>query len=732
MEVAPDFDKVLISSKEDLNDVFDYLENHESPYLVIDTETDSSSERLAKLWGLALCCDDKESFYIPIRKPDSSLYFDQQSMDCIKDRLLALSKKKKLIMHNGIYDILVIENNYGYDLTPYLYCDTILLKHMIDEERPFGLKETAVKYLGAWADQSQKDLYDNIKKNGGKATKENMEMFKADTEVLGTYAMFDVILTYLLFKKFSADLEKEKLEQFFYVDEVMPLYKEVTIPMKRHGFHIDVQHFERLSSELEVEITRLEKEIMEELQPVVREYEDEVLKEKLTLTPRSEIGRFMLDNGRAELEVFINEKGKKDKKLVYDFAHNREYLVSYYKHKNEVDYIFNISSNHHLSWLFFEKLGIKPTEFTETGRPKINADTLDEMSTDNPFAKKIIDMKKLIKLKSTYVDGILELQENGVIYTSYLMFGTTSGRFSSTRPNLQNLPRIKDEESSLSPIVLKYTNEIKKGFVAKQGSILIGTDYSQLEPCAFSEASGDAKLQEVFIRKYDLYSAIAIEAEGLQDKYTADKKAPNYLKNHRPELRQRYKVVSLAVVYGSQAPRIGELLGVEKDVAQRIIDNYMNAYPGLRSYIESCHELLFREGIAVSKFGRIRHLKEAKWIYRSHGDKILNYKYAEKKGLLEVRRKLKNFMNLSTNHPIQSVASSVCNRAMIAIARRFKEENIDGYIISQTHDEITCDVNIKDQDRAAKIIQDCMENTTKLAVPLIAEPAIGVNWAEAK
>jgi DNA polymerase I-like protein with 3'-5' exonuclease and polymerase domains len=726
------FDSIILDHPEDVKNLFHYLENHPSENLVIDVETDSSSERKAKLYGIALCADDQESFYIPIRRPDTSFYWDVNISSLIQQRLFEVASKKKLIMHNGIYDILVIENNYGYDLTPYLYCDTILLKHSVDEERPFGLKETAVKYLGDWADKSQKELYDNIKANGGRCTKEHMEMYKADTAILGNYATWDVQLTLLLFNKMSPMLEAEGLVKFFYEDEVMPLYKEVVIPMKRHGFHIDVTHFERLSSELAVEIDRLEKEIMVDIAPLVTEYEDIVIKEKLTITPRSEVGKLIIEKGLGYADTIVNDKGKKEKVLVYEFDKCRSMLLEFYKKKQEVDFVFNLTSNHHLGWLFFEKLGIKPTEFTETGRPKLNAETLDELSTDNPFAKKIIDMKKLIKLKSTYVDGILELQEDGVIHTSYLMFGTTSGRFSSTRPNLQNLPRIKDDESTLSPVVLKYTNEIKKGFVAKEGCILIGTDYSQLEPCAFSEASGDAKLQEVFIKKHDLYSAIAVEAEGLQDIYTADKKSPNYLKNHRPELRQRYKVVSLAVVYGSGAGRISQLLGVEKDTAQRIIDNYMNAYPGLKSYIESCHELLFREGVAVSKFGRIRHLKEAKWIYKVHGEKVLNYKYAQNNGLAEVRKKLKNFMNLSTNHPIQSVASSVCNRAMIAIARRFKEEGIDGHIISQTHDEITCDINLRDKDRAAEIIQDCMENTTKLAVPLIAEPAIGFSWAEAK
>ena len=132
----------------------------------------------------------------------------------------------------------------------------------------------------------------------------------------------------------------------------------------------------------------------------------------------------------------------------------------------------------------------------------IDAATLEGLSGQHPFCDKIIEYKKLQKLSGTYIDGILNREYQGIVYASFLMFGTTSGRFSSGDPNLQNLPRVKDEESNLSPLVLKYTNAIKKGFVAREGYKIVNADYSQLEPCAFAAACGDEKLQAVFHNKW--------------------------------------------------------------------------------------------------------------------------------------------------------------------------------------------------------------------------------------
>jgi DNA polymerase I len=374
---------------------------------------------------------------------------------------------------------------------------------------------------------------------------------------------------------------------------------------------------------------------------------------------------------------------------------------------------------------------LKPLSKTEGGKPQCDEEFLDSIADTYPFVNKLIDYKKLQKLDSTYIMGVLERHINGVLYSSFLQFGTTSGRYSSTNPNLQNLPRVKDEEAELSPIVLKYVNSIKKGFIAPKGWKIVNADYSQLEPCCFAHASGDEKLRDVFRKGYDLYSQIAIDVFGLTD-CSADKKAKNYLKKIHPEKRQEVKVFCLAVVYGAQAGRIADIMGVDRRYAESIIEDYLDAYPELRSYMESCCRQAKQYGFVKNEFGRIRHLPQAKGMYARWGDKLLDPRWAKMQGVSDLRYTFKNSLNNACNFPIQSTAASIVNRAMISTYRKFKEKGLDAHIVGNVHDEITCIVIEKQAEEAALILKNCMENTTKISVPLSTDPLIGNNWSESK
>ncbi len=720
----PNITRHLLDSFEDLKNLVKYANDNKFEFVSLDTETDNISEHLAKLYGIGFYFGGDDAFYVPVRWQNESLAFAD---GVIIELLKRLTNNRKVITHNGLYDILVIENNYGLNLTDRLYHDTILSKHVIDEERPFGLKETALKYLGPWANKAQEALYENIKKNGGKTTKESTEMFKADTEVLAEYCCFDVILTFLLFKIFDAKMKEDGLDKFFYEDEVMPLYKEVTIDMKRRGFPVDVPYFQKLKLDIEAEINSIEVSIMKEIEPLVVEFEIKEVLKKVKLTSRSGLGKHLISLG---YNVDAINLAILDPKELVNVPY--EEIKTFYKSKNGLEHIFNLNSTHHLSWLFFEKLGIESKEKTESGAPKLDASIIEELAGEHPFADNIIEYKKLQKLLSTYIEGILSREIDGSIYASFLQFGTTSGRYSCTNPNLQNLPRVKDDEAELSPLVLKYVNAIKRGLIAGEGNKIVNADFSQLEPCCFAAVSGDKLLQQVFVDKQDLYSAIAIQVEGLQGIYSANKKAANYLKNHKPELRQKFKAIALGIVYGAEEYRVASLLECEVNEARDIIFNYLKAYPGLKNYMMSCDVSVIRRGEVVSKFGRKRHLMEAKAIYSKYGDQLLDRRWAKKNNLSETRWKLKNMLNLAKNHPIQGLASHIVNRSMIAVMREFKLQNIEGYIAASVHDEICCIVRQDQAELASKIVKGCMENTVKIEVPLVAEPLIANNWADAK
>lgn len=765
----PDFTTHIINTPELFERLVSYQEQVDSPYLVLDVESDSVSEKTAKLWGIGFCWNDKRAFYVPWRDKDGNAIWDDRTSDSIISWLRSISSQYKIIGHNIIYDVLIIENNLGIDLTPHIYSDTILQKHTLDEEMPFGLKEVAVNILGEWANKAQENLYENIEKNGGTTTKDNVQMWKADTEILAEYCCWDVLLTMILFHIFEKKLQEEELMKLFYEDEIMPLYKTVTIEMKRKGFPVDVDYFNKLKADLRKEIDQLEDDIIKEISPDIDNFVENLLKEEVPVKPKGNFPKVLAEEMKIPLpknkdgKITLSKKELEKFKTIfnqyeefYDWISGTSTMPSsvskgsgsiwekafsgnilekvqkkIYLEGQDRRYIFNLNSNDHLGHLVFEQWGFSPKERTPTGKPKIDDDYLESIKDTAPVLGKLLDFKKLNKLLSTYVEGILDRQIDGIIYTSMLQFGTTSGRFSSRNPNLQNQPRVKDEDSGLSPLVLKYVNAIKVGFIAGKGRKVVNADYSSLEPVCFAHMSGDEGLRNIFRYGEDLYSRIAIDVFKLKG-VSAKKKDANYLKNVHPEFRQKSKIFCLAVPYGAEESRISDEMKVSYSEAKSIINAYLNAYPELRKYMYRCNYEAKTKGFVKTEFGRIRHLKAAKSIYTLYTDDILDYKWANQRNLKDIRREYKNYLNNAKNFKIQGLAAHIVNRAMIATVKAFKENNIDGWVALQVHDEITCIVREDQAELASKILRDCMENTTKISVPLQAEPLIADNWAEAK
>lgn len=784
------FETYIIENKA----LFERLKAYESAVsddlIVLDVETDSVIEKLANLYGIGLCFTDKKAFYVPWRDKLGNFVWSEQEREDIKEWLYSVCSKRKLIGHNIIYDVLVLENNLGLDFSKFIYSDTILQKHTLDEEEPFALKEIAVNVLGPWADKAQQDLKQNVLDNGGKWSKENKDMYLADTSVLAEYCSYDVMLTYLLFQKFETKLREEKLHKLFYEEEVMPLYKYVTIDMKRRGFPIDVAYFENLKSEIQKEIINLEDSIINECEKEVPNFIQEVLDKTAPIKnnglfpkklaeicgiplPESKSGTITLSKKALEKQSEVTPEfkefygwiiGENDISKIKPILSNvilygesnlnlkditienlcriTQEKIFFSKDSNKDSrYIFNLKSNDHLKAWLVDKLGFTPLEYSDkTKKPKVDEDFLESIKDENQAVQKLLDYKKLNKLLSTYVEGILSRQLDGYIYTSMLQFGTTSGRYSSRSPNCQNLPRIKEGDSGLSPLVLTYTNAIKKGFIAGTGRKVVNADFSSLEPVCFAHASGDEKLIDVFKNGEDLYSRVAIEVFKLKD-VSADKKSPNYLKNVYPELRQKAKIFCLAVVYGAEAARISEAMKVSYKEADQIIKAYLDAFPNLRNYMNNCNYQAKKYGYVITEFGRKRHLQKANSLFTLYGNDLLKRKWCEQQErldkleqgtLLNQRRVFKNLLNNAKNFPIQGLAAHIVNRAMIDLAKKFKEHSIDGWIALQVHDEITCIVSEAHSKLAAELLQGCMENTTKISIDLHAEPLIADNWAEAK
>ena len=766
----------LIDNIELFNRLVTYSKNTPSEYMFYDVETDGLQEKTVRLFGMGVCFTEQYSFYIVWRNKEGNLIWTEQEQQSIISWLYETAKVKKLVGHNIKYDILVTKSNLNIDLTEFVYSDTILQKHTLNENPPHSLKVIAVEELGLWADDAQDDLKESVIANGGKWNKSDKDMYLADTEILGKYCAIDVILTMKLFHIYEERLKKENLFKFFYEDEVIPLYKLCTIPMKDHGVPVNVPHYESLKEDISTLINTLEKEINEEIEPELDRFIEEKLDKEIPIKHTGTFPKELFNYVKCPIPIDPKKNKEtmaagalKKQKLInpeftdlYDWVINktniktvnsfgpvletalyndgqeriiRKVRESIYKTKKNQSYMFNIASSDDLAYYFFKIKGYKCIKMTKGTNPKESTDEevmdyLNDVVKDS-VASKIVEHRKLSKLLSTYVIGILDRQINGVLYPDMLQNGTTSGRYACRNPNMQNIPSIKDEEANLSPIVLKYANELRRGIYAPKGRKIVNADFSSLEVICFAHMSNSESLRDVFRNGEDLYSKVAIEVNKLTE-YSANKKAPNYLKKLRPDIRQTWKVPPLGIVYGMGEGRLVQAIGCSYEEAKKIISDYLNTYPELKKYMRDCEYSAKTLGYVETQFGRRRNLPEVKELYEKYGNKLSDKKWVKINKLSSIAYKYKTLLNNAKNFPIQGLAAHIVNRAMITIAKEIKEKNLNSRLIANTHDELTYCVIEEEAEQMKEIMQRCMENTTKISAPLTAEPLIADTWADAK
>ena len=657
--------------------------------------------------------------------------------------ILRLLKKRKLIMWNGSFDIRFTYHFFDIDLTDSLYIEGMLGKHTIDEWFPFGLKEVGVKIYGDQEKKEQKDLFESIKVNGGTKT----QYYKADKDIMGKYCIQDCHLTFRLAFNFVTKMDK-KLEKFFFIDEVMPLYKNVTIPMELKGIPVDVKNLEQLQVNIQGDIAKLENQIQTLISPLLEKvfepwylwknfpprrtgpFAQALVKYANLSLPQTGSGAFSLSKKALEsLEDSIYKT----------FLLGGEYLpndvVREIQNTMIDGYMFNLSSKHHLKKLFFETLGEEPLSKTEKGNPQVDDNFLDSMANKYEWASLLRDYNKLNKIKGTYIDRILDSQEDGVFYPSFQQHKTVSGRYGS---DLQQLPRPL-EENQASELVRKYNNEIRKLFIAGENYVFIDSDYESLEPHVFAHVSGDERLKDIFRSGRDFYSTIAIATEKL-DGVSAVKSSDNYLGKVNKQLRQKAKAYSLGIPYGLEAYGLSKQLDIKQSDAKILVSNYLEAYPDLKSWMKETDEKVKKVGQVASEAGRVRHMPKAPKIWKGHHDYILDSleiwkqfnddprRYNQVKFL---RKEMINYLNNGKNFQIQSLAASITNRACIAIARELKRKGVDGHVCAQIHDQIIVRVPKSEAKQWQKTVQFLMENVYKLSLPLKAPAEIGVNFADA-
>jgi len=736
----------IITTQEGVVELANYIKN--GNIIAYDTETTTVNPRNGKIIGFSVSANLNEGYYFPTRvwnaekQEIEDLEIAGRNCDEIAKQLINLLKGKKLVMHNGSFDIRYTKNYYGIDLREDLYCDTMLLTHTLREDGPFGLKPLAIELqheLGLnvekEANEEQVLMKENIKKNGGSTSKENYEIYKADMPLLGNYAAADTDLTLRLMTYFLPILKEQELWDFFFKDEVMPLYKTVTIQMEEVGTQLDMDLINKTKQNISVDLAKLEQEVISELLSIP-EAKHWVMVKAVKAFPPKKKGNFgkRLAQIDAINPVGVAEFLKTGDPSVLDEKDSIKVSLDLWKEK-EGNYL-NISSKQQLSEIVFKYMKIKPLSQTRKGTDQFNDDMIEHLGKTYKWAAKLKDYNKLTKINSAYVDRFLEGNENGRYYHYFKMHGTTSGRFSS---DCQQMPRVL-EPGEVSDLVLKYNNILRSFLQAGRGRKYIICDQSSLEPRVFASVSNDPNLINVFLHNEDLYSRVAIQAFKLKG-MSAQKKDPNYVKTVRPELRQRAKGIALAIPYGAGAWQIGQSLNISLPEAQRLIDGYLEGFPELAKWMSDTHLKVQTFGYIKNKTGRIRHLDRVKAIYEKFEDNLIDSKAFkmmksmcknpdQTDKLMKLRMEYKNGLNNSKNFQIQSLAASIMNRSAIAIHKEFKEKNLDAYIELQIHDEFVINCKEEIAEEVAAIVKYHMENTIQIPTGLIAEPNIADNFSE--
>jgi DNA polymerase I-like protein with 3'-5' exonuclease and polymerase domains len=758
-----------VQDSETLKLMFQHIQ--ESEVIAVDTETTSLNMRKGKIVGWSISGDEGIGFYIPTLVWDHEKgelivqEIEGQSTEIISKNLLKMLKGKKLVMHNASFDCRFIKNYYGVDLLEDLWVDTALLVHTVQEEGAgmgvFGLKPLAISVqeeigldVEKAANEEQIELKESIKANGGEVTKTNFEIYKADLEILSKYASADTDLTLRLCNHFLKVLKEENLEEFFFEEEVMPIYREVTIPMEDYGVDLDMELLQETHDNILKDLEENKEIVMKSLlatseakkwvmntafdnfPPNNKGSWAQKLAERYSLPlPKSErTGKYSLTQKNIEE---LEDSPAKEFLLtgnmdVLEELEIARISMALWKEKNDGEYI-NIQSKKHLGEIVFNYMGIKAKSQTRKGQAQFDMDMLEELSKTYAWAENLRIYNKLLKIKSTYVDRFLDRNEDGRYYFYFKQNGTVSGRYGS---DAQQLPKPK-EEGEDAPIIVKYTNIVRAFLIAGEGRKVIDSDYESLEPHCFASVTGDKKLQDIFNNGWDFYSTVAIQTEKLEG-VSADKKADNYLKKLDPVKRNQAKAYSLGIAYGMEAYALGMTLGIPTKEAEKLVAGYLDGFPDLKKWRENSRRQVKDHGYIKNYVGRIRHLPKVSRIYNKFGDQMMDWRFRKEKEaqygkdqVLQAYRDYRNGLNNCLNFQLQSLAASVVNRAALKINRKAKEMGIDAIVQAQVHDQLIINVREDQAEEFAPIVQHIMETNLVLpGVTLKAPPEISNNWRD--
>lgn len=350
---------------------------------------------------------------------------------------------------------------------------------------------------------------------------------------------------------------------------------------------------------------------------------------------------------------------------------------------------FNINSTKQLGEVLFEKLKLTVVKKTKTGY-STDVDVLEKIKNEHPVIEKILEYRQLVKLNSTYVEGLIPYIDENTrrIHSKFHQTVTTTGRISSTDPNLQNIPTR-----------MELGKKLRKVFKPKEGSIYIDADYSQIELRVLAHISQDKHMIEAFNNDEDIHAQAASKVLNIP------------IEEVTKEQRANAKAVNFGIVYGISDFGLGEQLGISRKKAKEYIEQYLEKYSGIKEFMTNIVEETKEKGFAETLYHRRRYVPELKsnnYMVRQFGARV------------------------AMNTPIQGTAADIMKIAMINVYNKLKEKNLKSKVIVQVHDELLIETFLEEKAIVKKILKEEMENVIKLDVPLKAEVSEGFNWYEAK
>ena len=348
---------------------------------------------------------------------------------------------------------------------------------------------------------------------------------------------------------------------------------------------------------------------------------------------------------------------------------------------------FNINSPAQLGNILFEKMGLQGGKKGSKGTYSTDVKVLESLAEEgHEIAKTMLEYRSIAKLKSTYVDALLGLTDKqSRVHTSYMQTTTSTGRLSSTDPNLQNIP-IKNQAGK----------EIRKAFIAKPGYKIVAADYSQIELRLMADVADIKNLKQSFLNNEDIHARTAAQIFNTP------------INEVSSDLRRQAKAINFGIIYGMSAFGLSSQLGISRTDAAKYIDAYFKEYPEIKTYMDQTIHFAVQNGYVLTPFKRkcfIRGITDPKT-----------------KGLAS---------RAAINAPIQGGAADIIKMAMIQVSKKLKESHLDATLLLQVHDELVLEVKEDHVEEIKTLLKQTMENAVHLSVPLIVEVGVADNWKDA-